>query len=822
VKRKPFVQPLFHSQGTIIRWISPCESCLGPKIHCVNSLFLHTHTMSRQRGLTAAEPHGSPPMSKASTGAGGGAAGLPSKRPSLFNAMSSPAPSPTPHPTEKLLEYILIAEFDIDKGSTVKHQYPDRVGVPDNNLAECMLPEGGHARETDWTVFLVTAQDIERAKVKDRGRALAAANIEQKAIVDSDAMKQEEAKRKQRRIKMHAKVASELKPLAIKAQCFLFDESSKDWKLLKAKEGENHVITFEVKSSGPNPAELGENPTYIMRMSVHDSVVKTLPVISGINFSITDKDNYACIDDSDGKPVALIFPSQDELLKFEQALHKILDTFKINVPATEFLDDSDILQQYNKLVEEENMLVCLNLVRTRLDKNVRRGAIVKAMCFCSRRRDIHCFKGLLLFAINKYFDCEEEKQEALLVDLFNSVNKIDLSEKIRLTELERKVYRACWMKINAGRTFKQTAFKTNCNLFGVSIPVTFPLMMEDDEIGGASVIMLFKKFEDGVMTLFNAMLAGKRVIFLGHGHPAGDVCEAVLSACLLVSPPLRGVLKRCFPYAHLTNIDFLEVPGYIAGVTNPIFQQHQKWWDVLADLSTGTVTLNPDYEQELAAVPPEELPSQMDADFSSKVRSRVALLYGEETIRAMFRDYAQHIVDIALGIEEFSRDAQRIHDTTANKYRIVQLQKQFFFNEYETFFNVQQLNSPFGKFYKEMRRSVRLLQVKKISLREAKKIYKDLKTHVNTKEELMELLSLLPESQGGLAPIAMGIFHESDVIKRTTVELLKSLDRFEEGTRFLNNLNYFMLLTYHQYKDLVLGMHIEDKEDKEDKDDDDD
>jgi hypothetical protein len=50
----------------------------------------------------------------------------------------------------------------------------------------------------------------------DQGRALAAANIEQKAIVDSDAMKQEEAKRKQRRIKMHAKVASDLKSLAIK------------------------------------------------------------------------------------------------------------------------------------------------------------------------------------------------------------------------------------------------------------------------------------------------------------------------------------------------------------------------------------------------------------------------------------------------------------------------------------------------------------------------------------------------------------------------------------------------------------------------------
>jgi len=49
------------------------------------------------------------------------------------------------------------AEFDIDKGSTVRHQVPAPIGVSESFLAESMLPEGGHLRETDWTYFFIRA-----------------------------------------------------------------------------------------------------------------------------------------------------------------------------------------------------------------------------------------------------------------------------------------------------------------------------------------------------------------------------------------------------------------------------------------------------------------------------------------------------------------------------------------------------------------------------------------------------------------------------------------------------------------------------------------
>jgi hypothetical protein len=51
------------------------------------------------------------------------------------------------------VQHVLCAEFDIDEGSLLRHQYPGPTGVDEHLLAELMLPDGAHARSEDWTVF---------------------------------------------------------------------------------------------------------------------------------------------------------------------------------------------------------------------------------------------------------------------------------------------------------------------------------------------------------------------------------------------------------------------------------------------------------------------------------------------------------------------------------------------------------------------------------------------------------------------------------------------------------------------------------------------
>jgi hypothetical protein len=56
--------------------------------------------------------------------------------------------------------------------------------------------------------------------------------------------------------------------------------------------------------------------------------------------------------------------------------------------------------------------------------------------------------------------------------------------------------------------------------------------------------------------MFNALVTAKRILFLGHNRPAGQVSSYVLAACALGSgcgAVLRGFISRAFPYANLLN-----------------------------------------------------------------------------------------------------------------------------------------------------------------------------------------------------------------------------------------------------------------------------
>lgn len=57
--------------------------------------------------------------------------------------------------TERHVEYILVASFDIDRGSTMEHQYPGAISPDENMLAELMLPDQTHVRSQDWTIFFL-------------------------------------------------------------------------------------------------------------------------------------------------------------------------------------------------------------------------------------------------------------------------------------------------------------------------------------------------------------------------------------------------------------------------------------------------------------------------------------------------------------------------------------------------------------------------------------------------------------------------------------------------------------------------------------------
>ncbi|KAF3145136.1 hypothetical protein TWF703_007720 [Orbilia oligospora] len=59
------------------------------------------------------------------------------------------------------VDYILVAEFSIDKGPTMEYQYPAPISGDEHMLAELMLPDQTHRRNQDWTIFFLHKEEEE-------------------------------------------------------------------------------------------------------------------------------------------------------------------------------------------------------------------------------------------------------------------------------------------------------------------------------------------------------------------------------------------------------------------------------------------------------------------------------------------------------------------------------------------------------------------------------------------------------------------------------------------------------------------------------------
>ena len=66
-----------------------------------------------------------------------------------------------PQEQHRLCEYIVLAEFDIDTGSTVRCQFPEKIpNYKEDWFAENMLPEGVHNRVSDYTYMFLNRDGI--------------------------------------------------------------------------------------------------------------------------------------------------------------------------------------------------------------------------------------------------------------------------------------------------------------------------------------------------------------------------------------------------------------------------------------------------------------------------------------------------------------------------------------------------------------------------------------------------------------------------------------------------------------------------------------
>ncbi|KAK1832296.1 mesa [Podospora conica] len=695
--------------------------------------------------------------------------------------------------SENHVEYILVASFDIDRGPVMEHQYPVAITGDEHMLAELMLPDQAHVRNQDWTIFFLhkdTSQEEDEAETR--------------------------AKEERRNIRQRRRD---------RAKGIIHESDDED------EDADEDDVDWDDDVSTDSEPEGGEGPP---------------------------------------------------------------------------------------------LIYVLNLVNTKQDKSVKRGAVVKAMAICTRHPFLHIYKPLLLLALEEYFKSPVPETLSML---FNAVNEMDLSLMPKLSLLERHLLQASdnkdlfvekfehmiQMRIAEDRGEDVTdqpfdasrsppkppgifrsgtkahiegqstyavprdthEFESRVMYKGIPIPIKVPTAIMPETVGDFSLIKLIQNFSDShakvpttfplhphlttngpnthpIIVLANALLTQKRVIFLGHNMPSGDVAEAVLAACALASGGiLRGFTRHAFPYTDLTKVDdLINVPGFIAGVTNPAFEHHAEWWDLLCDLPSGKIKISPKIEPAIATeglvyfqqqnpayaglvnsaatstnVTAHDLTG--DAAFMADILRSIASRAGERVIRAKWRDWVVKFTRIAAAFEEsvygasalyigsdeqetstagvggghgyvWCDEASKAKELAGNVTRIEGWRNT---RSYYSFIqDVAQLYTVRPLKGLDLHHMHDRLRTQRLSPLQSREVYNAFAKYVHSYDEICLLLSVAPESHAGLFYIALGLFHRDRDVRVKTADLLERIGEHEAGQHWWKALSRFEKLAYVRIK----------------------
>lgn len=204
---------------------------------------------------------------------------------------------------------------------------------------------------------------------------------------------------------------------------------------------------------------------------------------------------------------------------------------------------------------EKGPLYGMVYFRNKPDSTVKRGAIQKSF---------------LLFSFKPLFT------------VFEPLMKIGLSRILDKGEKPDKVLKSFYTALTDESVKKELSI----NLWSEKILIKMPKLVEDQFVG-ASLIDLVQKFKKDTMLIWNGLLTGKRIMFVGT--PAKQVLNCCLATPLLVQP-LTGFSKNIHPYIALTDLEPIMKKGVISGTTNLLFESKPDiWWDICASFASGTV-----------------------------------------------------------------------------------------------------------------------------------------------------------------------------------------------------------------------------------------
>ncbi|GAA5885668.1 hypothetical protein JCM6882_007519 [Rhodosporidiobolus microsporus] len=564
----------------------------------------------------------------------------------LSHHAHSTHPSAGPHPG-RIVDYVLLAEFDIDQGSVLKHQYPALTGCDEHLLAEHMLPDGAHDRPEDWTVFYLNqvpglttdpglladalAGAAEGGQAKGKGRAGEGEGEGAGAGGDGKAHKEGDREllyvMSLVRTKKDATVrrGALVKALAV-ATRHPYIQIFKPILLL----------ALDSYFSSPSPSVLSSLYSALNAMDI-----SALPFLT--------LDERVVLRTSERKD---LFEDKFVAAAEEAGVRRsgsVVSRTERGGGARRDANDTDTDSAAEVLLPSSASSSALNLTQPQNRDGFTRSPSLSSLASATPSASGTTANGSVedLTSTTASSTYSGSRSRAGTISSLGGDDRAGWSPSYPSSSaggalpppvppVSRPAAAPAAAQVQAQvQKPKDTHwFETKVVYNGMSIPVRIPLGTFPREIGEYSLITLTQLLSaptshsfpppyhphlhtlspasstPPLILLFNALLTGQRVVFLGHQQPASRVAEMVLAACALVSgcgSVMGGVERRAFPYTNLANLDNLQnVPGFIAGVCNPAFLDRPSWWDVLCNLETGKIIVSKDLK---APPPPSSFPA---------------------------------------------------------------------------------------------------------------------------------------------------------------------------------------------------------------------
>jgi hypothetical protein len=390
--------------------------------------------------------------------------------------------------------------------------------------------------------------------------------------------------------------------------------------------------------------------------------------------------------------------------------------------------------------------------------------------------------------------------------LFDTINtEWIVSEFNKATFFEKRVYNDMKVYLDdknptkLGRFFSEKWVKWNKTIQKIELSKT----LDPDSVSKWTNLKNFiLKFGDRVMLIFNYIFLEKRVMFIGNKHSSNLMSEFVYTWVDLFCPPMVGLLYRALPFITLNNLNLLDMPGYIAGTNNVLFETMNNYYDLACDVESCKLKISKEKEIEFVH-PEEEKHYEIDREFIQRIISRIKAqtIYDFE-IKDWFASYIQTLLDLALSDDEYLNN-----DENPVIHHLAELNdKRIYFFKQTNLFKIYQHIQKFMSF--EVRRGISMLaietHIRRIRLEQnidpdiLQSFFYDFYQFLmgGNHDSIIRFLHLLPRHKGGLSLLGNALFSDNKKIVEYAIACLKKIEESPIGKKYIAQINFVARIKY--------------------------